>query len=347
MEQLSNIAIGIAGGTGYGAFELLRLLSGHCYGQVVTVSSQSAAGSPVTSKHPSLDGFYDLMFDAELDFDQLLEAERSVIFAALPHGASFELVSKIQERDPDGRIRVIDLSGDFRLKGRAAHETAYPDTPWAEELRQEFVFGLTEARRDQISSARFVANPGCYPTACSLATFPLIKAGHSGAINFDAKSGTSGAGRQAKEFTSHSRVNANFQAYNPLQHRHQPEIAETLGVEQLSFVPHLLPVARGILVSAYTTLSKPMTTEELLDEYREFYKDEPFVRVKDEPVDLAGVVGSNFCDISVATRGSQVVAMAAIDNLVKGMAGQAVQNMNVMFGLSERAGLWHPGIGLV
>lgn len=348
-----RIGIGIFGGTGYGAGELLRLLAGHDQAQVVSVTSTSEVGKPVTQAHPHLAGFYDgLTFDPELAFDRLASFEHRIVFASLPHGKSAEAITALLKKPEAKGVRVIDLSGDFRLKSEASHDKFYPEAKADPALRKRFVYGLTELNRQQIATAECVANPGCLSSTCALAALPLMTDAFKGLISFDAKTGSSGGGRSLADTMHHPHRHSNVNAYKILEHRHEPEIRETLGdVEgtriETIFIPHLLPISRGIFATSYLTLDQPSTTQALQERYREFYKSSPFVRVRSGSPELGNVIGSNFCDISVFARGKQVVAMAALDNLVKGMAGQAIQNMNVMTGLPETTGIWAPAVNLL
>ena len=272
------------------------------------------------------------------------------MFAALPHGVTTGIVSTLFPELRSRKIKLIDLSGDFRLKEKDLREQFYPETAKYESLQSQFAYGLTELEREAIAQADAVSNPGCLATACILAAAPAIGKGFSGPLVFDAKTGSSGAGRAIQDNFHHPKRNANFSAYKMLSHRHEPEILQGLGDPrseriQSAFVPHLIPSARGIFVSAYFELSHAMKTQELRQKYEEFYYSSPFIRVVGDSPELQAVLGSNFCDISVQCRGKQVVAMAALDNLGKGMASQAIQNMNCMFGLPETTGIWIPGMG--
>ncbi len=344
-----SIHVAILGASGYGAGELLRLLTQHPHAEVVSVTSTSQVGAPLATVHPHLRGFYDnLHVSAAVDFERLLAAEHAVVFSALPHGASATAIEALLRAQED-RVRVIDLSGDFRLTDAATHQRYYPESPLWPELRARFVYGLPELNREHIRTARYVANPGCLATASILAAAPLVAGGFAGTLVVDAKTGSSGSGRQLKETTHHPTRHADFRAYKPLAHQHEPEILQALGDPrgdrwQLSFVAQSLDLARGIFVTLHATWPHDASAAgQLADGYRVFYAEHPFVRiVADESPTLQNVVGSNFCDLAVAARGRQVIVMAALDNLVKGMAGTAIQNMNLMCGLPETTGLWWP-----
>jgi N-acetyl-gamma-glutamyl-phosphate reductase len=339
----------ILGASGYGAGELLRLLVHHPSVAVVSVTSRSHAGAPIHVIHPHLRGFYDLTVTDTLDCPRFLDAEHAVLFSALPHGASGATLDALLEELPAAHVKAIDLSGDLRLKDAGAHEKAYPESPWLPERRGQFVYGLPELNRGRIRAAGRIANPGCLATAAILAAAPLIDPQFRGPLVIDAKTGSSGAGRVPKETTHHPTRHADFRAYKPLAHQHEPEILQALGDPlgqriELSFVPQSMAVSRGIFATAHATLPEPRDANTLARLYEQFYAGSPFVRVTVGSPALEDVVGSNFCDIGLAARGRQVVAMSAIDNLVKGMAGAAIQNMNLMCGLPETTGLWTPSL---
>ncbi len=340
-----TIKVGIAGATGYGGVELLRLLGGHPETEVVLAGTESYVGQELASVYPHLAGRVTLL--GREASAEALAGECDVVFTALPHGVPMKLAPAVLGAGK----RLIDLGADFRLKDTAAFEAWYKHRHEATDLLGEAVYGLPELYRSQIREARLVGNPGCYPTSCALAAAPLLKAGlvETRGIIFDSKSGVSGAGRGANLGVHFAEVNENFKAYNIAGgHRHTPEIEQTLSdlvgaPVVVSFTPHLVPMTRGILTTAYFNLKDDRSTEELLALFREFYADEPFVRVRpagDLPT-TKQVWGSNYCDIGlqVDRRTGRVLVIAVIDNLVKGAAGQAVQNMNLLFGLPETTGL--------
>jgi len=348
------IHVAILGGTGYGAGELLRLLVAHPAARVTSVVSSSSAGEPLSTAHPHLRGFYDLRFSKALDYEALLRGgSAAVVFCALPHGASGaaadEVLVEAEQRGAAGRVRVIDLSGDLRLKDAQTHAAHYAESPPLPARRASAVYGLPELERAAIRRATLIANPGCLASAAILAAAPLVRAGACGQIVIDAKTGSSGSGRQLKETTHHPTRHSDYRAYKPLGHQHEPEILQALGDPagrrlRLSFVAQSLPVSRGIFATVHAELPDAAGADALRAAFETFYADSPFVRVVPESPSLQDVVGSNFCDVSVAARGRQVVAMAALDNLVKGMAGTAIQNLNLVSGLPETAGLWHPSL---
>ena len=349
-----TVRAAILGGGGYGAGELLRLLVQHPHAEVTAVATTSHAGAPIDAVHPHLCGFYrELRMTGGVDLAQLLDADEAVVFSALPHGASAAaldaLLALAAEHAHGARMRAIDLSGDLRLRNAELHERHYPHTQWLAERRAAFAYGLPELNGEAIRGARCIANPGCLASASILAVAPLVDASFAGSVVIDAKTGSSGSGRTLKETTHHPTRRANFRAYRPLGHQHEPEILQALGDAagerlRLSFVPQSMDTTRGIYVTAHLELPAAADTNEVLRRYEDYYADAPFVRIVDATPELQNVVGSNFCDIGVAARGRQVVAMAALDNLIKGMCGTAIQNMNLMCGWKETTGLWAPAL---
>ncbi len=348
------IGVVIQGGSGFGAGELLRYFTHHPAVQIIGVVSSSQAGEPVSSVHPHLQGFYPgLRFEKSVPWERFAQCKRRVLFLALPHGHSAPALRELQTQAYKD-TRVIDLSADFRLTDETAHRRTYPDVAFDAELRTTFTYGLTELNREQIRSAMRIANPGCLATACILAAQPLVSTFQSqilGSLIFDAKTGTSGAGRAPQDSMHHPQRHGNFEAYKVLAHRHEPEMRQALtlhGADALPtmFVPHLLPISRGIFATMYAQLRTTIKLEELRARYESTYKTSRFIRFRQGSPRLHDVVGTNFCDISVAVRDNQVVVLAALDNLGKGMASQAIQNMNVMFGLDETAGLLQPALGI-
>ncbi len=338
------IKVGIIGSTGYAGNELVRLLLQHPETEIIWYGSRSYTGEPYASVY----GNFFRIVDAEClddDLDKLAE-EADVIFTATPQGYC---ASAVSEKILSG-TKVIDLSADFRIPDVAVYEAWYGITHKSPEFLPEAVYGLCELYRDQVRTARLVANPGCYPTCSILAVYPFLKAGliDPKSIIIDAKSGTSGAGRSAKTANLFCEVNENIKAYGVTTHRHTPEIEGVLsraaGVDAaVTFTPHLVPMQRGILVTAYASLTKEVSEEELRKVLLQCYENEYFVRVLPEGIcpETRNVEGSNFTDLNfrIDKRTNRVIMMGAIDNLVKGAAGQAVQNMNLMCGLPEQTGL--------
>lgn len=337
------LKIAIVGASGYTGIELLRILNNHPEVAVTCMTSEQSAGKPISDIFPSLRGRYDTILE---NLEPVRIAEKAdFIFTALPHKAAMEVVPTFLKLGK----RVVDLSADYRLRDAKEYEAWY-EPHMNPELLAKAVYGLPEVRRDKIAEAYLVANPGCYPTSVILGLAPLLKAGllDTKTIIADSKSGVSGAGRSAKVDSLYCEVNEGFKAYGVASHRHTPEIEQELsllagGKLKISFTPHLVPMDRGILSTIYTTPKAEQKTGELLKLYRDFYQDEPFVRVLPEKSfpSTSHVRGSNFCDIglTVDARTGRIIIVSAIDNLVKGAAGQAVQNMNIMNGFPENMGL--------
>ena len=341
MNGRDTARVAIVGATGYTGSELVRLLAGHPRVELEAITSESRAGEPFSAVHPAFRGIEERPLES---IGQLAGHDLDLVFLALPHRVSMGFV---KEHGLDG-FRIVDLSGDFRLASPETYETWY-DTPHAApDLLAEAVFGLPELNRAAIRGARLVANPGCYPTSAILALAPLLRRGliRPGGIVIDSKSGVTGAGARAKPGTHFPRVFGNFAAYGLLGHRHTPEIEQALGqaagaTVELLFTPHLLPVDRGILTTAYARPTGDADPAAVAAALAEAYADEPFVRVCDQPPSIKDVRGSNYCDVFATAdpRTGRVLTVSVIDNLVKGAAGQAVQNLNIMFGWPETTGL--------
>lgn len=335
------IKAGIVGATGYTGVELLRLLARHPEVRVTEVTSRAEAGIPVSQVFPNLRRYVDLAFTAP-DTDRLAECD--VVFFATPNGTAMLSAPALLERG----VKVIDLSADFRIRDAALWSKWYKLEHACPELLDEAVYGLPEMNREQVRGARLVANPGCYPTAVQLGFLPLLRAGLVDPKHLiaDAKSGVSGAGRKAEIGSLMSECGESFKAYGITGHRHLPEIVQGLNAASsepvgLTFVPHLVPMIRGIQASLYATLRD--TSVDLQQLFEDFYAGEPFVDVlpHGQSPETRSVRGSNQLQLSVVRPqdGDTVVVFAVEDNLVKGAAGQAVQNMNLMFGLPETLGI--------
>jgi N-acetyl-gamma-glutamyl-phosphate reductase len=336
----------ILGGTGYGGMELLRLLLGHPGVEVVALTSRSREG-PVADVHPHLAGYTDLHFTKEDDVVRLrLARESDVVFFAKPHGVSAAELPALLDAAPD--VKVIDLSGDFRLKDASLYDAWYGFThPHAERLA-EAEYGLPECgQREAVRAARFVANPGCHASASILALWPLARRGMiQGRVAVTSATGSSGSGAVPKKGTHHPERFSNFKAYSPLRHQHLPEIVQALGGgARLDFVPQSAPIARGIYVTAFVPVGDA-SAEEVQAAYAESYGGEPFVRLTEGPVEVRASAGTNFVDLGLTHGQGLALVTLAMDNLGKGMAGAAVQNLNLLFGLDETTGLDRPGAGL-
>jgi N-acetyl-gamma-glutamyl-phosphate reductase len=331
----------IIGASGYSGAELLRVLSSHPGVRVGKVTAASSAGQRVDALYPAFAG------QCDLAYDELVPAGLDgidVAFVALPSGEAMKVVPLLNEKVG----KIIDLGGDFRLRSSALYEQYYRRRHTASELLSGAVYGLPELNRDSIAAAKLVANPGCYPTGAILALLPALKHGiiNPGGIVINSLSGVSGAGRSASVEMSFAEINENVRAYKIGTHQHIPEIESVLAgasgaAVTASFVPHLIPITRGIYTTAHAGLAVNVTAEELVTLYEEFYTSHPFVRITRQVPQILAVSRTNYCDIGITieARTNQLIVMSVIDNLVKGAAGQAVQNMNLMFGLPETTGL--------
>ena len=345
-ERIERIMIkaGIIGATGYAGGELVRILMGHKDVEIKWYGSRSYIDQKYAAVYQNM---FQIVEDVCKDDNmEELADQVDVIFTATPQGFCASLLNE----DILSKVKVIDLSADFRIKDQNIYEEWYKIEHKSPQFLPEAVYGLCEINREQIKGARILANPGCYPTCSILSIYPLAKEGliDMNTLIIDAKSGTSGAGRGAKVDNLYCEVNENIKAYGVASHRHTPEIEEQLtyasGVKTvLNFTPHLVPMNRGILVTAYASLKKKVSYEEVKAVYDRYYENEQFVRVLEKGVcpQTKWVEGSNYVDVNfqLDPRTGRVIMMGAMDNLVKGAAGQAVQNMNLMFGLPENEGL--------
>ena len=341
---MARLEVGILGGGGYAGAELARILLFHPSVRLRLVASRSQAGRRLDAVHPNLRGLTDLT----------LEAPRSVgdyggldcLFAALPHGQYLDMAGSLPSS-----LRMIDLSGDFRLDDPQEFEEHYGRRHPDMGLQASFAYGLSEINRTRIEQARKIANPGCFATAALLGLFPLVaEEALEGRVVVDAKTGSSGSGASAKDTTHHPRRSNSLWAYKPFAHQHVPEILQALrsacsgrAPERFLLQAHSAPMVRGIFASIYCTLRRPLESDEIRELFRRRYGGRPFVRLIEGSPDVNWVKNTNFADIGWAVEGRDLIVFCAIDNLVKGAAGQAVQNMNLMFGLEERSGLVFAG----
>lgn len=337
------IKVGIAGASGYTGVELVKLISNHPETEIGILTSNSYTGKSLTQIYPGVAGFENMICEP-LNIDSL-DGKIDVMFLALPHKVSMSHAPALVEKG----IKVIDLSADYRFNDPALYESAYqPHT--SKDLLKESVYGLCEIFHNQICTARIVGNPGCYPTSILLPLMPLLKEGliHTDGIISDSKSGVSGAGRSVSLTTHFCEVNESFNAYKVGNHRHTPEINEQLSLcaqqdVSITFIPHLLPLTRGMLSTIYVNVKDNVTRTVIQSAFDTYYKEEPFVRVleKGQYPAISHVKGTNRCDFGfhLDEKTGKMVLISAIDNLIKGAAGQAVQNMNLMFSLPGQTGL--------
>lgn len=336
--------VSLVGATGYGGVELIRLLHNHPVFELCAIYSHSKGGESIRSYYPHLTGIFELIMD---DIDPAaIKSQSDLVFLAVPAGISRDWSKRLR----DAGLKVVDLSGDFRLEDLDDYRKWYKKDPIGADELEGVVFGLADIASAEIREASFISNPGCYPTASVLGLYPLAKTGRivKNSIIIDAKSGVTGAGRGASVANLYSEINENFKIYKVNQHQHTPEIEQQLnkwdpGIGLITFETHLVPMNRGIMATEYVDLKTPMTGEELHQLYADTYRGSRFVRVRPlgEFPSTKEVQGSNYCDIGVSIneRTGKAVIVSVIDNLVKGAAGQAIQNANIWLGLDEAAGL--------
>jgi N-acetyl-gamma-glutamyl-phosphate reductase len=336
---MKKLRIGIEGGAGFAGGELIRILLGHPKVEISQVTSATYPGQPVFMAHPNLRGRTDLKFTLKLDYNKL-----DALFLAGGHGDAMGEVPAIIHQAAK-KLRIIDLSGDFRLKDPELYPVWYGRKHHSPNLLKSFSYGLTELNRGNIRKARWIANPGCFATAAAIALGPLAKGGVTGTVAVTAVTGSSGSGASPSLITHHPTRHANMKAYKPFRHQHVPEvemILEQLAGKKalkLSLVPVSGPFTRGIYAVCQAELPKGWTLETVKGLYQQMYGGSTFVRLVDEPPSLNAVNGSNHCDVYVTVQGDRIGVISAIDNLIKGASGQAVQNLNVMMGWDEKVGL--------
>ena len=352
---MRKLGVYILGGSGYGGGELLRLLSQHPHIGSIRAVSRKHGGEPFWKVHPNLRSVVNGAFEAEPDWAAFAQVENPVVFSAMPH---FELAQQLLKLEQiwakqglTDRLTLIDLSGDFRLDSATAFEHAYGKPHPYPQALGSFVYGLPEWQKEKIKGAQRIASPGCFATAIQLALLPLAGLKNLGFIAVSAATGSSGSGATPGETTHHPTRANDFRAYKVLGHQHEMEITRLLDAEKtsgysLAFVPHSAPLVRGIFatVQLHPPAALGLNAKTLRKRYEDFYSDAPFVRLVEDTPRVAAVVGSNFCDIAVHEKNGNVVLMTALDNLVKGMAGQAVQNMNIVSGSNESIGLLLAGL---
>ncbi|RLL44948.1 N-acetyl-gamma-glutamyl-phosphate reductase [Oceanobacillus piezotolerans] len=336
--------VAIIGGTGYGAIELIRLLQAHEYMHLKKIISHSQHGQQITSSYPHLHGVIVEPME-KLDIESLID-EVDIVFLATPAGVAKEIVPLLQETS----LQCIDLSGDLRLNNRKEYETWYGKEAAPQKTIDAAVYGLSEIYKEEVQQAKIITNPGCFPTSALLGLIPAVK--HRiislDSIVIDGKTGVSGAGGKASAMTHFSETNENVKPYKIGKHQHIPEIEQYLSEianESITttFTTHLIPMTRGLICTIYGKLTKPMSTKEIIDLYQSYYEGHPFIRIREEGIfpTTKEVAGSNYCDIGICVdeRTNQLIIASAIDNLVKGASGQAIQNANLMNGWEEGHGL--------
>jgi N-acetyl-gamma-glutamyl-phosphate reductase len=332
--------VAILGATGYSALELIKILLRHPHAEITVATSRQEGNPHIAAVHPSLAGRIDLRLE---DLGPIAAASRAdCVFCCLPHGVTTTHVPQLLQT----KAKIIDLSADYRLKDPAVYTHWYGEKHGDPDNLPQAVYGLPELFREQITSARLIANPGCYPTSAILALAPLLKAGliEPADIIIDSKSGVSGAGRTPKLTTLFPECNESLSAYNVGRHRHTPEIEQVLSTAsganiEVIFTPHLVPMDRGILSTTYSRPRGEVTEEKLFSALREFYANEPFVRVVDHLPATKDSTGTNYCDVTVRVVRGRVLTISCLDNLIKGASGAAVQNFNLLFGYPETTAL--------
>jgi N-acetyl-gamma-glutamyl-phosphate reductase len=341
-----KIAVGIIGGAGYGGSELLKLLLFHPRVNLLFVTSRRHVGKKASSVNRFLEGVTDLVF-TEPDVESM-PTETELIFIATPHGASMHIVPDIADKLP--RAKLIDLSGDFRLKNPNLYRQYYKSEHASAEFLGKFIYGLTELNRDAIRDARYVANPGCFATGIILALMPLFSCNAvKREVSVVSVTGSSGSGELPKEITHHPVRASNFKSYKILEHQHTPEIEQFFRDKipewdfEIGFIPQSGPFVRGIFTTA-SVYNEDLRAETLRAAYENLYGQERFIRIVDGSPELSAIQASNFVEVSGMVRRNFIVSMSAIDNLVRGASGQAVQNMNLMSGFDEHEGLEFPGM---
>ncbi len=350
-STLKSIGVIILGGSGYGAKEFLRLAILHPELEIASIISSTNSGELVSKIHKELNSLCNLKFSKTVDLDVLAQFAHKFIVLALPHEESEKFVINNFQELQTKQICILDLSGAFRLKNKTERSNYYG--PIVKELTEEiinsFEYGLTEINSDKIKSATNISNPGCFATGAILSIHPL-KSLNILNIAIDGKSGSSGAGRGLKQNFHHPELSGSSFPYAVLKHRHSAEIIEYCIENKkinLAFTPHVIPISRGMLISSYVFLSESKSKQEIIELYTNTYKNCPFIRLVQDPSEIRLVAGSNFCDIYIEVKDNIICVTAALDNLIKGMAGQAIQNINLKCGLPESMGLNHSGLGLV
>lgn len=329
----------IIGGSGYIGITLIKILLNHPFVELIGVTSKTHENKNISEIYPSLLNQTQIKYS---NLDQLNIIEVDIIFVALPHGKSMEKIPKLVKKFP--KTKIIDLSGDYRLNKKEEYETYYNKTHCSFNIQENFVYGLAELNKEKIKKSSYIANPGCFATSVILALSPLVQNNFiDGQVIVDSKTGSSGSGKTPSLNTHHPIRTYNTKAYKLFNHQHTPEIKQALNLTNLIFTPHSIPLVKGIFSTHYVTLKKEILEHDLIKLYTNFYEKNYFIRIV-KVTEVINVVNTNFCDISINKCGKNVIVTSAIDNLIKGGAGSAVQNMNIMFDLDEKTGLDLMGI---
>lgn len=349
----NKIGIILIGGTGYGAKEFLRLSLNHPLIETVQVVSISQDGHKIQNTHRELYNLIDKEFSKDLKLELLNPYKNKFVVLALPHGESQNFINKHFQECIGNNIHILDLSGDFRIKEKAVREIWYPTkTTIDEDVFNSFTYGLSEISKESIKTATHIANPGCFATGAIISLYPLTKNLSPEIVNIsvDGKSGSSGGGKSPKSAFHHPELNGSAFSYSALNHRHEAEMRECLKIKDannFAFTPHVIPISRGMLVSSYIFLKTEISEDRINNLFKQEYGNSPFVRLLNSPPEIRLVAGSNFIDLHVVVRKSVISVTACLDNLVKGMAGQAIQNINIMSNEDEKLGLNLAPLGLI
>ncbi len=344
-----KIGLTVYGSAGYGAKELFRLCEGHQEIEIQEVISKNQPDTKLGEIHGNLSKFHNIKTVDRVNFDKLAQNERRFIVLCTPPTVSAQAVAELENEALKSDVKIVDLSGCFRLDNKKSRSQFYPESTDLEDTTHDsFTYGLPELNLEKIKKAQNISNPGCYATAAILSIHPIRSSGIS-SIVVDGKSGSSGGGKTLGKKFHHPELNGNCFAYKVGNHRHQPEISEKSQLTDipLIFCPHVIPLSRGMMTTTYVQLKAPLSKSEVNEMFFNAYRDSPFIRIKKDPPEIRNVAGSNFCDIHFEVIDTTIIVTAAIDNLVKGMAGQAIQNINLMSGIDQTTGLLSPGLGLV
>lgn len=350
--MIDKIGIILIGGTGYGAKEFIRLSLNHPKLELAQVCSRTQSGQSLGSVHREFSHLTEVKFSKDLDLTTLSQYEHKFIILGLPHGESQNFIDEYYQECFNKNIHILDLSGDFRIKEKATREIWYPSkNTITTEMYDSFTYGLSEINKERIKTATNIANPGCFATGAIISLYPLTKNLSAEILNIsvDGKSGSSGGGKSPKSAFHHPELNGSAFSYSALNHRHEAEMTEYLMIKNdssFAFTPHVIPLSRGMLISSYIFMKTVISEDKIMNLFKQEYGASPFVRLLNSPPEIRLVAGSNFIDLHVVVRKNVISVTACLDNLIKGMAGQAIQNINIMSGEDERLGLNLAPLGL-